>query len=280
MRALSALLLLCAVSAAPLFARSVPEPPASPDADPVAGTAARPSAEAESPPAIEPADPLRTVGALVLSVQDGDSVTLMVDGAMHRYELLGADAPEWLERSRVQRPHAAESRRFLTNLLLGERVRVFEPEPGAADALGRRRGYVFREPDGLFVDLEIIRQGYGKVSTRAADPYEPVLRWYERRARALDRGVWGHPPEPDPEAEPEAPETTESAAPAVERRTQQPTPQPDPEPSGDDGFVWITRSGSKYHREGCSHLTSSRTRVPRESVRSTHEPCKTCSPEP
>lgn len=279
MRVVSALLLLCVVSAAPAFALAAPEPAASPDPDPVSGSVAAPDVEADAAPPVEPADPLRTVGALVLSVQDGDSVTLMVDGAMHRFELLGTDAPEWLERVRVQRPHASESRRFLTNLLLGERVRVFEPEPNKTDALGRRRGYVFREPDGLFVDLEIIRQGYGKVSTRAADPYEPVLRWYERRARALDRGVWGHPPEPDPEAEPEAPDATEPAAPVVERRTQ-PQLQPEPEPAGDDGFVWITRSGSKYHREGCSHLTSSRTRVTRESIRSTHEPCKTCSPDP
>tara|TARA_R110000782_G_scaffold54637_8_gene115469 strand:- start:6161 stop:6976 length:816 start_codon:yes stop_codon:yes gene_type:complete len=244
--------------------------------DSPAGIAA-PALDADGPPLADPPDAERTVPALVLTVQDGDSVTLMLDGEMRRFELLGADAPEWLDRAETQRPHAAESRRFLTNLLLGERVLVFEPEPGATDALGRRRGYLFRQPDGMFVDLEIIRQGYGKVSTRAAEPYEPVLRWYERRARELDRGVWGGPPEPEPAVE--DPEAPAQPAPAADRAPPRPEPKPQPEPASEDGFVWITRSGSKYHREGCSHLTTSRTRVPRDSIRSTHEPCKTCSPD-
>lgn len=233
----------------------------------------------DGPPEILPADPARSFGALVLSVQDGDSVTLMVDGEMRRFELLGADAPEWLEKARVQRPHAKESRRFLTNLLLGERVLVFEPEPGAQDAIGRRRGYLFREPDGMFVDLEIIRQGYGKVSTRAGEPYEGVLRWYERRARELDRGVWGQPPEPEPETDEASPAETEPAETLPAQARPQPAPK-ESQPAVEDAFVWITRSGSKYHREGCSHLTATRTRVARDSVRSTHEPCKSCNPEP
>jgi endonuclease YncB( thermonuclease family) len=231
------------------------------------------------PPAMAAPDPQRSAEGVVLSVQDGDSVTLMLDGELRRVELLGADAPEWLERARSQRHYAVESRRFLTNLLHGERVLVFEPEPGAVDPLGRRRAYLFRLPDMFFVDLEIIRQGYGKVSTRAGEPYADLLRWYETRARELERGVWDQTDDDaGSEAEPAAPPArvveSPDAAPAA------PAPvQLEPEPQSDEGWVWVTRSGSKYHREGCSHLTSSRNRVRRDSIMSTHEPCKACNPD-
>lgn len=232
----------------------------------------------DEPPEIVRPDPARSVEALVLSVQDGDSVTLLINNESRRFELIGADAPEWIERASRQRPYAAEARRFLTNMLLNERVLVFEPEAGATDQLERRRAYLFRLPDMTLVDLEIVRQGYGKVSTRANEPYAGVLRWYEQRARELQRGVWGEASEPEPPAaEPapapvvQTPTTTTPAAP--------PPAETKPEPKRDEGWVWVTRSGSRYHREGCSHLTSTRTRVRRDSIKSTHEPCKTCNPD-
>ena len=237
--------------------------------------AAVPSGE---PPAIVAPDPARSTEAFVLSVQDGDSVTLLINGESRRFELLGADTPEWVDRASRQRPYAAESRRFLTNMLLSERVLVFEPEPGAADQLGRRRAYLFRLPDMSLVDLEIIRQGYGRVSTRAGEPYAPALRWYEQRAKELQRGVWGEAPEP--ETAPADPAPTPVVQAPAETTPAQPVPvESKPEPKPEDGWVWVTRSGSRYHREGCSHLTSSRTRVRLDSIKSTHEPCKTCNPD-
>lgn len=234
---------------------------------------------AAGPPAMVVPDPERSTEGVVLSVQDGDSVTMMLDGELRRVELLGADAPEWLERARRQRAYAEESRRFLANLLGAERVLVFEPEPGAVDPLGRRRAYVFRLPDMAFIDLEIVRQGYGKVSTRAGEPYADLLRWYETRARELERGVWGQAASSaELGEEPDPPAVRVIESPAATPTAPEPAKKPEPEPEGDDGWVWVTRSGSKYHREDCSHLTSSRNRVPRTSVESTHEPCKSCNP--
>ncbi len=223
----------------------------------------------------------RLVDAVVLEVLDGDSLVLMVDGQVRRYEILGADAPEWVARAATPRPYSAEARRFLTNMLLSEQVAVFEPTPDATDPLGRRQAHVFRLPDMAFVDLEIVRQGYGKVGTRASDAYAPVLRWYEQRAREMDRGVWDRTldPEPEPAAQPARPAPAPpEARPQTAEPKAEPAPKPRTEPKPEPGWVWVTRSGSKYHREGCSHLTSTRTRVRIDTVSSTHEPCRTCSP--
>jgi len=232
----------------------------------------------DEPPAIERPDPARSTEAIVLSVQDGDSLTLLINGESRRFELLGADTPEWIERASRQRPYAAEARRFLTNMLLSERVLVFEPEPGVTDPLGRRRAYLFRLPELTLVDLEIVRQGYGRVSTRAEEPYAAPLRWYEQRARELQRGVWGEGSEPETATPESAPAPVVQAPPSMAPESPPPA-ESRPEPKRDEGWVWVTRSGSRYHREGCSHLTSTRTRVRRDSIKSTHEPCKTCNPD-
>lgn len=241
----------------------------------------RPQAPVDDAPVLVAPDRTRSLSATVVSVQDGDSITVSIGADVYRVEVLGANAPDWIERAERQRPYAVESRRFLTNLLLGERVLLFEPQPGATDPLGRRRAYVFRLPDMMFVDLEIVRQGYGRVSARAGEPYQEILRHYEHRARELRRGLWDpsqaeevaslpDPPRPPPQAPAET--RPQTAPPEAE------TP-PRTEPARDPVWVWITRSGTRYHREGCSHLTSTRTRVRRDSVRSTHEPCRTCTPD-
>lgn len=232
------------------------------------------------PPAWAVPGPERLTEAVVMEVIDGDSLVLFVDGQIRRYEILGADAPEWIERAPRPRAYSLEAKRFLTNMIGSEQVGVFEPEPGVTDPLGRRRAHVFRMPDMAFVDLEIVRQGYGKVSTRVGEDYAPLLRWYETRAREIARGVWSDGSEPaETEAEQPAPET-EPATPPV--RVQAPAPEPKvktPEPESETGWVWITKSGSKYHAEGCSHLTSSRTRVRRDSVQTSHDACKSCNPD-
>lgn len=232
-------------------------------------------------PAMPAHDVLRVVEANVIEVLDGDSLVVLLDGELRRLEILGADAPEWREQDAQPDLEAVVAKRFLTRLLLSERVAIHEPEPGATDQVGRRRGYVYRLPEGLSVDLEIVRQGYGRVSTRAGDAFEPALRWYETRAKELDRGVWGRSTEPAADE----PGGVDAEAPAEpERVVEDPGGLPtEPERGGAedeaDRWVWITRSGSRYHREGCQHLKNSRSRVERDRLDPGMSPCKTCDPD-
>lgn len=257
------------------------EPETKPETNPETKPDPEPESKPLGPPAWAIPAPESLVGAVVMEVIDGDSLVLFVDGQIRRYEILGADTPEWVERSPRPRMFSLEAKRFLTNMIESEQVGVFEPEPGVTDPLGRRRAHVFRLPDMAFVDLEIVRQGYGRVSTRAGEPFLGTLRWYETRAREIARGVWSdgsgpmesESPDAAPEVEPPAAEPARVRAPAAEPEVVT------PEPEAETGWVWITKSGSKYHAEGCSHLTSSRTRVRRDSVQNSHDACKTCNPD-
>jgi endonuclease YncB( thermonuclease family) len=51
---------------------------------------------------------------------------------------------------------------------------------------------VFLE-DGTFLNVEIIKRGYGHAYTRFPFRYSDKFRRYEREAREAGRGLWGSP---------------------------------------------------------------------------------------
>ena len=56
------------------------------------------------------------------------------------------------------------------------------------------------------------------------------------------------------------------------------SPNADPLVSGDT-IVYVTRTGSKYHRDGCSSLSKSKIEITlKEAVEEGYEPCKRCKP--
>jgi hypothetical protein len=46
-----------------------------------------------------------------------------------------------------------------------------------------------------------------------------------------------------------------------------------------DPYVYITKNGNKYHKEGCSHLKKSKIRIRlSEAKRRGYKPCSRCNP--
>ncbi len=71
----------------------------------------------------------------------------------------------------------------------GRRVRL-EFDQERVDRFGRTLAYVYLE-DGMFLNAEIVRQGYGHAYTRFPFKYLEEFRAYEREAREAQRGLWG-----------------------------------------------------------------------------------------
>ena len=128
----------------------------------------------------------------VIRVVDGDTVVLSLDGLETRVRLIGIDTPETVHPQKPVEHYGQEASTFLKNLLRGESVSV-EYEPGAAttDQYGRTLADLYRAPDGLFVNAEIVRQGYGHAYTRFPFKYMEEFRDYERIAREAGKGLWG-----------------------------------------------------------------------------------------
>jgi len=134
--------------------------------------------------------------AEVVRIVDGDTVVLRLRGENTTVRLIGVDTPETVHPRRPVEAYGKEASRFLTNLLAGESVYI-ESEPGnTVDRYGRALGYLYRVPDGLFVNLEIVRQGYGHAYTKYPFSHMELFRFYESKAREAGRGLWGDAVEP------------------------------------------------------------------------------------
>lgn len=121
-------------------------------------------------------------------VVDGD--TIVVSGG-ERVRLIGVDTPETKDPRRPVGCFGQQASDFTASLLeAGSRVRlVGDAEP--RDRFDRLLAYAYRLPDGLFVNAELLRQGYGQVLTippNVAHAEEFVDLAGE--ARDAGRGLW------------------------------------------------------------------------------------------
>ena len=53
---------------------------------------------------------------------------------------------------------------------------------------------------------------------------------------------------------------------------------PIPEPDTFTGDVYVTNTGSKYHRDGCRYLSDSKIAISLADAKQGYEPCKVCDP--
>jgi len=196
----------------------------------------------------------------VLRVVDVTSVIAAVAGRGQELRLVGVEPP--------QAPvHVRAAKDFLENLLKGEQVYVrYAADPPRQDEFGRILAYVYRVPDGLFVNLELVRQGYAGLAADLPAEHRQTFEYYFRQARQAGRGQWAQQ------------EKVGSASQgAIGGKTTQPTAPGDE--SADDPVVYVTRTGRKYHRADCPHLRKGGTPIKRSEARKRGlEPCSRCDP--
>ena len=123
----------------------------------------------------------RTVSRVI----DGD--TIMLDGR-ERVRLIGVDTPETVDPRKPVQYFGKEASAFTRRTVEGWRVRL-EHGWEKRDRYGRTLAYVFRA-DGLFLNAELVRQGYGHAMTRFPHPHMEEFRALERDARERGRGLW------------------------------------------------------------------------------------------
>ena len=223
-------------------------------------------------PTFPPVDFSQTTPLWVMGVIDGDTIAVREVGALFNVRLIGIDTPETVHPSKPVQRYGKEASLFTTNLLKGEKVYlVYEGERQTVDKYGRVLAYVYRAPDGLFVNAEIIRQGYGHAYMVYPFKYMEKFRRLEQFARQAMKGLWA------PE---EKTETTSAkppvVAPPVVRPKPKPTIEPQPKP---DVTVYVTRTGKKYHRGSCGYLRKSRIPMKLKDAKAAgYGACSRCGP--
>ncbi len=119
--------------------------------------------------------------ALCVRVIDGDTIELL-SGERVRY--IGIDTPEMRPVEAWAEAATAANRELVEQ----EMVRL-EPDVQERDRYGRLLAYVY--VDGLFINEELVRRGYARVSTYPPNVrHEATFLAAEREARESGRGLW------------------------------------------------------------------------------------------
>ena len=209
-----------------------------------------------TPPVRYPVENFRgDIAYKVVRVIDGDTVKIDYNGKATNVRLIGVDTPETVHPNKPVEAYGKEASNFTKNLLQGESV-YLRFDTDRIDNFGRMLAYLYRAPDGLFVNLEIVRQGYGHVYTQFPFKHIELFRYYGNRARVARKGLYG------------------SAQPSIEIGDTSAALE-----SESAGKVYLTRTGKKYHREGC--LSLSRSKIPislEEAKERNFGPCGRCKP--
>lgn len=189
----------------------------------------------------------------VVEVHGGNHIVVNLDGEATPVRLIGVYIPSASE----QWPAA---RALVRRMLGGELVAVqTEPDWPERDRDGRLWAYVYRMPDGLCVNAELLRQGYARVSAAGPFAHQEAFRAYESWARRLDKGLW-QPRE----------------APAA---TTQPATGATTQPVSAAELVYVTPTGTCFHRRDCQHVDDDDEAITVEEARRRGlKPCRTCNP--
>ena len=130
--------------------------------------------------------------AVVERVVDGDTIIVEMAGQRERVRLLGIDTPESVAENRPDQCYGEESSVYLSQLLpAGTEVTLIR-DVEARDQYDRLLAYVVRSSDELFINLDLLEQGFAGVLIYEPNSYyRDLFEAAEDAAFADDRGLWG-----------------------------------------------------------------------------------------
>lgn len=232
----------------------------------------------------------------VVSISDGDTISVLHDGKAEKIRLNGIDCPE------SHQDFGQRAKQFTSDLAFNKTVTI---EVSGHDKYGRTVGDVIL-PDGRNLNRELVRAGFAWWYKQYSK--DQSLGELEAQARADRRGLWQDPAPIAPWdfrrgkktattstvanpkhssglserlSTPEARTDVEKGSSLSDRLTPIPkTPQvtKEKQPSQTE-TVFVTRTGRKYHRDGCRYLSKSRIPIGLADTKARgFAPCSVCSP--
>lgn len=127
---------------------------------------------------------------------DGVTAVLKVGQGETRVRMVGVAAVQFGEHANLPERFAGlrlpSTERYVDNLLRGENVYVvYDTRVSEEDADKKCVAYLFRAPDGLMVNLEVIRAGFAIVDDRYDFDQKELFAKYQASARSADKGIYG-----------------------------------------------------------------------------------------
>jgi len=139
-------------------------------------------------PTLQPPTPIPTVPtetAQVVEIIDGDTIDVQIGGQTFRVRYIGMNTPE------SGQPCAAEATNYNAELVGGKAVTLVK-DVSETDQYGRLLRYVYL--GDIFVNAELVRQGYANAATYPPDvTHADLFVQLEAESRAGGRGCWAVP---------------------------------------------------------------------------------------
>jgi micrococcal nuclease len=126
----------------------------------------------------------------VVRVVDGDTIRVHLGDRTERVRYIGIDTPESVKPGTPVQCYAERASQANAALVAGRRVRLVA-DAERRDRYGRLLAYVYREPDGAFVNAALVRDGYARTLT--IPPNVAHAGDFSRlagQARQAGRGLW------------------------------------------------------------------------------------------
>jgi len=211
----------------------------------------------------------------VLSVVDGDTAHIQLQGRVERVRFIGVDAPELSHPSLgiQEEPYGVQAKDYATKKLQGRTVWL-ELDVVQRDKYGRLLAYIWLSVPTSTSELsvrakmfnaQLLLDGYASVLTIPPNvKYSQLFVKFQQEARSKGRGLWG--------LESTAPRAPPSAAPAA------------PPSAGGSAPYIGNRNTGKFHYASCYWVTrmNPANKVPfktrDEAIRAGYVPCKVCKP--
>ena len=137
--------------------------------------------------------------AIVMSVTDGDTIRVDIDGEEYPLRYIGIDAPE-PDASDPTIKGWADAATDANRKLVDGREVYLERDVSDVDQFGRLlRDVWFIGPNGdyVLVNLELVRRGFAQVTTISPDEkYASLLTEAQDSARTAALGLWAQEPSP------------------------------------------------------------------------------------
>lgn len=223
--------------------------------------------------------------AKVISVTDGDTITVLRGNEQIKIRLHGIDAPESYQA------FGTKSKQYASELSFWQHVTIMVTDQ---DRYGRTVANVLL-PDGRILNHEMVAAGLAWWYRQYAKQ-DTVLADLQARAQAAKAGLWSDPHalppwefrrDPTKTASP-SPQPTTKQIPYTQTQTPNSTPTPQaaplsrPNPPSQEApastTVYVTKTGKMYHTEHCRSLSKSKIPMPLEKARKTYQPCSVCRP--
>ena len=194
---------------------------------------------------------------------DGDTAKLSIKGKTYTFRFLAIDTPETVKPGTPVAFMGKRASNYTKSALKNAKKLQIQYDGNQIDKYGRKLAWIF--VDGQLLQDKLVKKGYARVYyIYGKYKYTNKLRASEKTAKRKKLGVWKNYKAAFPDS------NNRSSSKTTTKKSSNTT-------NSTSAYVWIPRTGSKYHiRSSCSNMKNPSKVKKSEAIARGYEPCSKC----